>query len=112
VISILFLIALFIDDTKNNNFQAQKNTRAASNQEPEILLICNRKGVECDRRDYRHYQPYAYTPSYNWSSHCYLAQLLNLAPNVEPSASAAIMTPESSTLEELIAPESLQVELN
>jgi hypothetical protein len=77
-----------------------------------ILIICNRKGVERDRRDYRHYQPYAYTPSYNWSSHSYLAHPLNLAPDVEPSASTAIVPPESSALEGLIAPECLQVELN
>jgi hypothetical protein len=61
---------------------------------------------------YRHYQPYAYPPSYNWSSHSYLAQPLNLDSVVEPSASTAIVPPESSALEGLTAPESLQAELN
>jgi Uncharacterized protein conserved in bacteria (DUF2188) len=90
----------------NFGIEVVKNQRS-------ILIICNRKGVERDRKDYRNYQPYAYTPSYySWSSHSYMAQPLNLAPVVESSASIAIMLPEASDLKELIAPEGLQVELS
>jgi Uncharacterized protein conserved in bacteria (DUF2188) len=89
----------------NFGIEVVKNQRS-------ILIICNRKGVERDRKDYRHYQPYTYTPSYNWSSHSYLAQPLNLSPVVESSTSTATMQPEASALEGLIAPEDLRVEMN
>jgi Uncharacterized protein conserved in bacteria (DUF2188) len=89
----------------NFGIEVVKNQRS-------ILIICNRKGVERDRKDYRNYQPYTYTPSYNWSNHSYLAQPLNLSPVVESSTSTAIMQPEASALEGLIAPEGLRVEMN
>jgi Uncharacterized protein conserved in bacteria (DUF2188) len=89
----------------NFGIEVVKNQRS-------ILIICNRKGVERDRKDYRNYQPYTYTPSYNWSSHSYLAQPLNLSPVVESSTSTSIMQPEASALEELIAPEDLRIEMN
>jgi Uncharacterized protein conserved in bacteria (DUF2188) len=89
----------------NFGIEVVKNQRS-------ILIICNRKGVERDRKDYRNYQPYTYTPSYNWSSHSYLAQPLNLSPVAESSISTAIMQPEASALEGLIAPEGLRAEMN
>jgi Uncharacterized protein conserved in bacteria (DUF2188) len=68
-----------------------------------ILIICNRKGVERDRKDYRNYQPYSYTPSYNWSSYLYPPQPLNSA-SIEPSTSITAPT-EAIDTEELIVPE-------
>jgi Uncharacterized protein conserved in bacteria (DUF2188) len=76
-----------------------------------ILIICNRKGVERDRKDYRNYQPYSYsyTPSYIWSNY---NPLPTPAPAVEPTGvTGAAEQPELSVLE-VIPPVGLVAELN